>query len=101
MVAAHDLPHLAHEAAHPPQHPLALDRVGLDDLPLARVELARLVDDLLGDRDLADVVQQRGKFHVSPSLQVEPESLGDVEREPDHVLAVRAGVGVIGLDHVP
>ena len=68
--------------------------------PLVRVELARLVDDLLGDRDLADVVQERAEFEVAPLLGVEAERVGDVEREPDDALAVRARVAVVGLDHV-
>ena len=66
----------------------------------AFVELAGLVDDLLGDRDLADVVQQRAELEVAPPLCVEPELVGDVERERDHALAVLAGVAVVCLDDV-
>jgi hypothetical protein len=57
MVGAHDQADVVHEAADGIEHLLALDGVRLDDLPLAVIELVRLVDDLLGDRDLADVVQ--------------------------------------------
>ncbi len=54
--AADDLADVAHEPADSREHPLALDRVRTNHLPLGLVERARLVDDLLGDRDLADVV---------------------------------------------
>jgi hypothetical protein len=36
--------------------------VRLHDLPLVVVERAGLVDDLVGDSDLADVVQQRAEL---------------------------------------
>ena len=45
--------------------------------------LPGLVDDLLGDRDLADVVQERAELEVPALLGVEAELVGDREREPD------------------
>ena len=57
MVLADDHADITHEAADAVEHPLALDRVCLDDPELVLGELAGLVDDLLGHRDLADVVQ--------------------------------------------
>ena len=34
-------------------------------IAIRRVELAGFVDDLFGDRDLADVMQERSEFEVS------------------------------------
>ena len=68
VVRADDQTDVAHEAADAVEHLLALDRVGLDQLPLVRVELAGLVDDLLGDRDLAHVVQQGCELEVAALL---------------------------------
>ena len=64
------------------------------------VELAGLVDDLLGDRDLADVVQQGAELQVAALLGAQAELVGDREREADDALAVLAGVAVVGLDYV-
>ena len=66
MVRADDHPDIAHEAADALEHALALDRVPPDDRPLVLVERSRLVDDLVGNRDLADVVQQRRELEVAP-----------------------------------
>ena len=41
VVPAHDEADVAHEAADVVEHALALDRVGLDQLELVRVELDR------------------------------------------------------------
>ena len=59
-----------------------------------------LVDDLLRHRDLADVMEEGGELDVAALAKVEPERVGDAEREFDHAAAVAAGVGVVGLDHV-
>ena len=66
----------------------------------SRVELARLVDDLLRDGDLADVVQQRAELEVAQLLGVEPERVADLDRERDDALRVLAGVAVVGIDDV-
>jgi hypothetical protein len=83
------------------QHLLALDRVGVDDLPLLRGQRTRLVDDLFRDLHLADVVEECREFRLSPRTGVEAKLVGDVEDERDDVLAMEARVGVVGLDHVP
>src|SRR4051794_31707480 len=88
------------QAADALQHPLALDRVRLDDRTLGRVELSRLVDDLGGDADLADVVEQRSELGVAPFLVGEAQLVVHVEHEVDDVAAVAAGVRVVGLDDV-
>ena len=94
------------DAADPLQHPLALDRVLAHHLPLGVVERAFLVDDLVGDGDLADVVEEGGELDVAALLVAETE--GGVagalawRRLPDslHVIALatdpmwqRSGVG--------
>ena len=75
VVRAHDQAYVAHEAADAVEHSLPLDRVGLDDGPLGRIELAGLVDDLLGDGDLADVVQERAELQVAALGRVEASAL--------------------------
>ena len=92
---------VAHESADAVEHLLALDGVGLDDRPLVGVELAGLVDDLLGDRDLADVVQEGAELEVAALLGARAELVGDCQSEADDALAVLAGVAVVGLDDVP
>ena len=89
---AHDPPDLDHEAADLLEHLLALDRVRLDDRPLALVELAGLVDDLLRHGDLADVVQQRAELDAALGVVVQSHRLGDVQRQAHDALAVLAGV---------
>ncbi len=100
MRRTHDLADLAHEATDALEHLLAFERVRLDDRPLALVELAGLVDDLLRHRDLADVVQQCPELDVAPFIGVQPQLPGDIERQAHHALAVLPGIAVVGLDHV-
>ena len=45
-------------------------------------------------------MQQRHELGVAPAAGVEPELVGDGDGERDDVAAVRAGVGVVGLDDV-
>ena len=97
---ADDEPDAREQAAHALEHPLPLDGVGLHDRPLLVVERARLVDDLVRDRDLADVVQQRAELGGAAGVLVDPEPVGDGHGELDDVLGVLAGVGVVGLDDV-
>src|SRR4051794_12482100 len=59
VLAADDASHRA-EARDRSQDALADDRVGLHDLELVVGQLGGLVEDVVGDGDLADVVQQRG-----------------------------------------
>ena len=88
------------QAADALEHALALDGVGLHDRPLVVVERAGLVDDLVRDRDLADVVQQRGELGRAAGLVVDAEVVGDRDGQLDDVLGVLAGVLVVGLDDV-
>ena len=45
-------------------------------------------------------MQQRHELGVAAATRVEPELLGHGDRERDDVAAVRARVGVVGLDDV-
>ena len=95
------IPTSAEHAADALEHLLPVDRMALDDRELLVGELAGLVDDLVGDADLADVVQQRGELEVAPVARVEPEGVADGQGERDDAVAVlAAGVGVVGLEQV-
>src|SRR6185312_167560 len=96
VAGAHDGPHPAEQAAHLLEHALALDRVRVDDRPLLDRQLAGLVDDLLGDPDLADVVEERDELDVSALPRLEPELVRDGDCQLDDLTAVAAGVGVVG-----
>ena len=91
---------VAEHAADPVEHLLALDRVRLDDRPLLRRERPGLVDDLVRDPDLADVVQQRDELGVAAAAASRPSTSATAIDERDDVAAVRARVGVVGLDDV-
>jgi hypothetical protein len=95
---ADDRADLAHRPADAVQHPLAGDRVRAHQLPLGVVQRSRLVDDLLRDRHLADVMQERAELDVAALLGRELHPLRDGHRELDDVARVHAGVGVVGVD---
>jgi len=64
------------------------------------VSLPGYRDDLVRDRDLADVVQQGGELRLLPRPWRDAHLVADRGREVDDVAAVGAGVGVVRLDHV-
>ena len=97
---AHHDPDFGAVAADAVEHLLALDGVGLHDGPLLGVELAGLVDDRVGDVDLADVVQQRPKLGLLPALLREAHVVGDARGQLHHVLGVVAGVLVVVLEQL-
>ena len=72
-------------------------RVRLHDLPLALVERGRLAQDLLGDADLPDVVEQGADLDRLELLAAEAELPGERERERGHALGVAARVDVLRL----
>ena len=72
----------------------------LDDCAFVRVELPWLVDDLRGDADLPDVVEERGELCIAPDRGAQPEPVADREHEIDDVTAVAPGVRVVGFDDV-
>ena len=63
--------------------PLADHRVLAHHLPLAVVERSRLVQDLVGHADLADVVQQRRGAQPGDLVGVERERLADPRGQVD------------------
>ena len=73
---------------------LADDRVAADELPLGVVERGGLVEDRVGDRDLADVVQRGGVADVVDLLLVEPQAAGDRLGQLGHAADVLAQLGV-------
>ena len=54
----------------------------------------------LGIADLAHVVQQRRELEVAPLARAAARARRRHAAQLDHVTAVHAGVGVVGLDHV-
>src|SRR4051812_8661274 len=76
------------------EHRRADRRVGLHDLPLLAVELARLEEDAVRDADLADVVEG-GRVTQELGLGDAPADRGrEPLAEPAHALDVLAGVAV-------
>jgi hypothetical protein len=59
--------------------------VGLHDLPLLVRELAGLVDDLGGDPDFSDVVEERGQLGVLLRARVQAHLRRDADHELDDV----------------
>jgi hypothetical protein len=69
--------------------------------PLVGGQLAGLVDDRVGDADLADVVQQRAELEVALVAGVEADACADVECEGDDAARVlAAGVRVVGHEQL-
>jgi len=83
VARAHDLAHPAEQSAHPVEDELALDRVALDHLELGLGECGRLVQDLLGDRDLAHVVEHGGELELLTSLEIDAQPVGNLAHEVD------------------
>ena len=67
-------------------------------LPLVGVERPGLVQDRVGDADLADVVQQRDGGELGELVAVEAEARADVDREVVDGVGVLAGVAVARLE---
>ena len=75
----------------------------LHHLPLGGGQLARLEEDLVGDADLADVVQRRGAPEQRGLVLAEAEAAGDQRGGPANALGVLVGgvVAVLGGDGEP
>ena len=80
------------EEGHRPQHARAEHRVLLDDVELGRGQRARLPQHVVGDADLADVVQQRAEAHDLDVGGRQVELPADGHRQ--HADAVRVPGGV-------
>ena len=95
-VAVHALVRRAHDRRHALergrglQDALADDRVAAHELPLGVVQRARLVEDRVGDGDLAHVVQLRRLAQVLELLGRQAEPLADREGELRHAVDVVA-----------
>jgi len=100
VAGANYLSNPAEHASDPVEHVLALDRVGLDDLELVVAEPCGLVENLLGYRDLADVVQHGRELQLLPGFGLDSHLVGDGIDQLHHRAAVVGRVGVTVLDHV-
>ena len=80
------------------EHAEADLRVALEHEPLGLGERAGLAQDLLGDRELAEVVQAAGEACQLDLLAIDPEPGRDPGRKIGDPLGVRAGVGVACVD---
>ena len=78
--------------------------MGLHDAALGRVERARLVQDLVGDPDLAEVVQVGAAGDDPEAVGRQAHAGSQLDRDLGRALAVAVGVGVLhlhGLDEGP
>ena len=100
MAGAHDSTDVPEDSTDLRQQPFAFDRVRLHDRPLVLRQLARLVDDLGGNLDLADVVEQCREFGIPALARVEPDPVCDLEDKAHHVAAVAPRVRIVRFDDV-
>src|SRR6185436_4998070 len=87
------------EAGGPLEDALRMAWVRLDLLELLVREAARLVEDAVGDGELADVVQQAAAAQVAQRGARQREHAADVDRDLRDALGVTRGVGRLGVDH--
>ena len=100
MGRAHDQADVTEQAAHVLEHLLADDVWVSITARSSLGERSGLVDDLVGDRDLADVVEQRRELEPAQLVLVESHRRSDRHHELHDVAAVAPGVTVVRLDHV-
>jgi hypothetical protein len=86
------------QAGQRSQDPLADDRVLAHEHPLVGGQRTGLVEDLVGDADLADVVQERDRLDLGHFARIEPESPGHRDRQRVDGVGVLARVAVAGLE---
>ena len=82
----------------PPDDVLADDRVLLDPGPLVVGEGAWLVEHVVGDADLADVMEVGTLGQGAQGRRPQPQPQADADRQLGHPRRVAVGVGVAGLD---
>jgi len=99
VVRAHDGLGLAEEV-DVAQDLHADDRVALHQRPLGLGQRVRLVEDRVGDGDLADVVQQEAELDLGVIGQPRAHGARDLQAVGGHALGVLARVGVARLDRV-
>ena len=66
---------------------------------LRRRQPARLVEDPVGDPELADVVQQRGAAERAQRVRVRPQVRGEARGDQARAVGVVVGPGRLGVDH--
>src|SRR6266487_354457 len=76
VVLAHDQRYPA-QPSRKPNQPSALDRMAAQDRPVPVGERAALEQNLIGDDDLADIVQPTGQLAAATQIRAEPEMVGD------------------------
>jgi len=77
VAGANDLAHAAKQSSDAVEHVLAFDGVGFHQRKLFVTELGGLVENLLGDRNLAYVMEHRGELELLPSLGLHTQLIGD------------------------
>jgi hypothetical protein len=70
-----------------------------NQLKLLRRQTSRFVENLRGNRKLAQIVEARPQAQTIQSVAVQTELQGDLHRKPFHTRHVARGVGVPLLDH--
>src|SRR5207245_2543159 len=73
-------------------------RVAAHDRHLRVVETRRLAEDLLGDTNLADVVEQAAELDLVAHHRIETHNARNLHRELDGALRVANGVRILDLD---
>ena len=94
MVVAHEPADAAAEAELPQQR-LTTRRMTLDELELLLVERARLLQDLVGNGELADVVQEAADRQLAQARCGDAELLPHLDREQRDAAGVTLGVLVL------
>ncbi len=86
------------EAADVAQDLEGLETVGVHHQALAGVEPGRLVEDLVGNAQLAEVVQQAGDFQLLAVGRRHPHALGDPARQAGDAQRMLGGERALRID---
>ncbi len=70
----------------------------LEDVELLGGQLAGLAQEMVGNADLADVVEKTGELNGAPQVGIETKLAGEEDGIAGHVLRVALGVSVLGVD---
>src|SRR2546429_682295 len=98
VVGAHDADSLALQERHASEHLLAEHGVRLHRAALRLRERSRLEQDLVGDADLADVVEQEADLRARALREHRIDAPRQLERVVLDTLGVRAGADVLRLE---
>src|SRR5947209_8782473 len=80
------------------EDPLADHRMFSHDGELLWGEWSRFLEDVAGDADLADVVQERAIFHQPQLFTGQTEPPPDIDGELRRLTRMRLGVAVLGIE---